>query len=111
MKILIPMKLESTANKRWHWAVKSKHNAEQRAQGKWAVSSNYNKIRNEPPFKVKITRIGKRMMDDDNLAISAKALRDGIAEALGVDDGDKKLIAWKYDQKIGKEYGVEVEIK
>lgn len=50
-------------------------------------------------------------MDDDNLAISAKALRDGIAEALGVDDGDKNLITWEYDQKLGKAYGVEVEIK
>lgn len=50
-------------------------------------------------------------MDDDNLAISAKALRDGIAEALGVNDGDRSVVTWEYDQKLGKEYGVELEIK
>ena len=63
-----------------------------------------------PPTQIIITRIGKRKLDDDNLAYAAKAVRDGIAKAIGIDDGDDRL-SWKYEQEIGKEYGVRVEIR
>ena len=63
-----------------------------------------------PPLIITITRIGKRKMDSDNLAYAAKAVRDGIAAALGINDGDERL-TWEYPQEIGKEYGVRVEIK
>ncbi|OHB81198.1 MAG: hypothetical protein A2W31_05145 [Planctomycetes bacterium RBG_16_64_10] len=59
-------------------------------------------------LRITITRVGKRPLDSDNLAISAKHVRDGIADELGVDDGDKRLV-WVYEQR-GGEYGVEVEI-
>lgn len=39
-----------------------------------------------PFFAVCITRMAPRGLDDDNLASSMKAIRDGIAEGLGVDD-------------------------
>lgn len=39
------------------------------------------------PVDVTIVRIGPRPLDSDNLAGSAKHVRDGIAEWLGVDDG------------------------
>jgi len=48
-------------------------------------------------------------MDSDNLAGSMKAVRDGIADALGIDDGDERL-TWKYDQQRASEPGVRVEI-
>lgn len=40
---------------------------------------------------ITITRRGGRRMDDDGLTISAKHVRDGIADWLGIDDGDKRL--------------------
>lgn len=61
-------------------------------------------------LSVLITRIGPRRLDSDNLAISAKAVRDGIAQALGVDDGDETAVRWDYAQERGS-YGVRVRIE
>lgn len=60
-------------------------------------------------FVVRLVRIGKRRMDSDGLAISFKGIRDGLADAMGLDDGDPR-IDWQYGQEIGKEYGVLVII-
>lgn len=48
------------------------------------------------------------MMDDDGLAASFKAVRDGIADRLCVNDGSDQ-IAFKYAQRKSKQYGVEIE--
>jgi len=50
-----------------------------------------------------------RRMDSDGLAISFKGVRDGLAVAMGIDDGDER-IEWQYDQQIGKEYSVSITI-
>ncbi len=60
------------------------------------------------PLLVTITRIGKRRLDDDNLASACKYVRDQIAAEVGVDDGSDQY-TWKYEQRTG-EYGVEIEI-
>ena len=57
---------------------------------------------------VKITRLGPRRLDDDNLAACCKYVRDAIAAKVGVDDGDARY-TWVYEQRIGP-YGVEVEM-
>ena len=49
------------------------------------------------PLKVTITRIAPGKLDDDNLTGSAKHVRDGIADALGIDDGDPR-ITWVVEQ-------------
>lgn len=50
-------------------------------------------------------------MDSDNLAISQKGVRDGVADWLGVDDGHPD-IEWRYEQRTGgaKVYAIEVEV-
>ncbi len=40
---------------------------------------------------VLINRVGRRTLDDDNLAASYKGLRDSIALRLGIDDGDSRI--------------------
>lgn len=48
------------------------------------------------PARVWIIRAGfGRGLDDDNLAAASKRVRDGIAAALGVDDGGP-FVRWKY---------------
>ena len=47
--------------------------------------------------RILITRIAPRKLDDDNLAYACKAIRDGVALAIGIDDGDPRL-EWEYDQ-------------
>lgn len=100
--IYLPIRLESTANKREHWAQKAKR----------AKAHRFAAIAVPPhplPCIVTIIRIAPRPLDDDNLAISAKSLRDGIADRLGVDDRDPRVM-WRYGQRSGKpkEYAAEV---
>lgn len=45
-----------------------------------------------------------RMLDSDNLAGAFKAVRDGVAEAMGIDDGSERL-EWRYAQTQGEDVG------
>ncbi len=49
-------------------------------------------------------------MDTDGLAASFKAIRDGIADDIGMDDGSN-FYEWIYTQEIGKEYAVRITIE
>lgn len=63
-------------------------------------------LRAGPAWPADLLAIGIRLMrhapsdglDDDNLRSALKAVRDGVALALGVDDGDRRLV-WHYAEK------------
>lgn len=103
------MRLVPGDNAREHWARKASRLKLQREMSriKTAAAIGGNKISSAT---ITITRIGKRKMDSDNLASSAKGVRDGIADALGIDDGDERL-TWVYAQRTEKRYGVSVLIE
>jgi hypothetical protein len=63
-------------------------------------------------FEIHMTRHAPGTLDSDNLAGSMKHVRDGIADALGIDDGDARL-EWTYAQEKTKRgvYFVRVEIR
>ncbi len=108
---ILPIKLECATNKREHW---SKVTDRKKMQRQLAMFSTYDicariHLDKNSSLIVAITRIGIRKMDSDNLATSAKYVRDGIADALGIDDGDSR-IEWVYKQEIGRAYGCKVEI-
>ena len=71
-------------------------------------------IRNEiePAYVITLTRISPRKLDSgDNLNGALKSIRDGIAQALRVDDATP-LIEWRYKQDFAsKKYAVLVEIE
>lgn len=60
------------------------------------------------PVVVRLTRIGPRKLDSDNLQASCKSSRDGVADWLGIDDGDDR-VTWLYAQERGA-YAVRVEV-
>lgn len=62
------------------------------------------------PAVVTITRFGTREMDDDNLTISAKAVRDSVAARLGVDDRDKR-VTWRVRQGAAFEPFVRIRVE
>ena len=103
------MKLISINNsRRGRWSMASLA----KIQRQRALLEVANKIEQEglppgPPYKIIIVRHGKRKLDSDNLAASAKFVRDGVADALGIDDGDDSLATWHYMQEPGQ-YMVEV---
>lgn len=89
----LPIKLESEPNLRGHWTRKHRRS---RAHRKAALMIG----RHSLPCVVTITRVGKRMLDSDNLVASAKFLRDAVADRLGVDDADPR-VEWRYEQRTG----------
>ncbi len=107
----IPIRLISTANAREHWRAVAKRKKEHRALGVLYTTVRVSEAGGiKPPFDIIITRLGKRLLDDDNLSGSAKFLRDGIADALNVDDGDVSKIRFVYRQECGKIYGARIQI-
>ena len=104
--IELPIRTVSGANVREHWAKRAKRARVER-YGCY-IATPVAKV----PCSVKLVRIAPRPLDSDNLAISFKACRDGIADRLGVDDGDSR-IDWQYAQEKGepKQYAIRIEIE
>ena len=63
----------------------------------------------ELPCLVILTYVCPRKLDEVNLLGSLKATQDGVAEWLGVNDGDETQARWKFEQERGA-YAVRVEI-
>ncbi len=106
--ITIPVQTVSTLNKREHWAERSKRARMQRKAALLMVRPLARSV--GLPAVVTMTRAApSNGLDDDNLRGALKSIRDGIADAFGVNDRDPR-IAWRYEQKRGKDYAVEVEI-
>lgn len=106
MLIQLPIKLPSCANMREHWAARAKRTKHFRLAAGYAVAGEQVP---DGPVVVTLTRIGKRTLDDDNLASAFKAIRDGVADGLGINDNDPS-VTWAYAQRVGKVYGIEIEI-
>lgn len=51
-------------------------------------------------LRITLIAVRQKRLDDDNLAGGFKALRDAIADSLGIDDGDPR-IEWIYRQQVG----------
>ena len=115
MRILLAIRTESEANLRENWHVKAKRVRMQRQVTRVTVGQHQKDWRDDLPgatYVITLTRIAPRPLDTDNLARSFKAIRDGIADALGIDDGSKRL-TWSYAQEKGppKRYAVRIQIE
>jgi hypothetical protein len=58
-----------------------------------------------------LRRVSPRALDGDGLQAALKSVRDGIADALGINDGSD-AVTWRYEWRRGgpRFYAVEVEI-
>jgi hypothetical protein len=112
IEVEIDMKIVSVANMRLHWAAKARLTKSQRQKTKNALAAVAQSFGVEVlPVTVVLTRIAPRQLDGDNLQSGFKAVRDGVADWLGVDDGSS-LVDWQYCQRSGgpKVYKVEIEV-
>ncbi len=101
----------STANAREHWRARAERSRNERA----AVRAHFQHEQIAPlefgeTCVVKLTRIGPARMDSDNVIGSFKAIRDQVADCLGVDDGDEATIVFKYAREKG-EFAVRIELE
>lgn len=115
ISITLPIRTVSEANKREHWAVTARRIKEQRGVAKLTMQSLL--APDEMPGSwtktvIRLTRIAPCKLDSGNLEVSFKGVQDGIADAIGFDDGDARL-TWQYAQERGepKQYAVRVEIE
>jgi hypothetical protein len=79
-------------------------------QGQWKRTLGEYLLAGGGTIHVEFTRLSTATCDDDNLPSAFKAVRDGIAEALGIDDGSDRYV-WSYGQrriKRGEVPGFEV---
>lgn len=123
----LPIKTVSEANVREHWGSKAYRAKKQRLSTVGGLLAA-GWPRPSLPLVITLTRISPRRIDDDNLARSLKAVRDGIADKppgpttkpgrkpaarpswLNVDDGDPG-IEWRYAQLVGPPAAVLIEIR
>lgn len=94
----LPVRVISEANQRGHWAGGAERARSQRFLAALAVKAYLRNCRPLAlPAVITLTRLAPRKLDSDNLARAFKAVRDGIADALGIEDGDERL-EWRYAQ-------------
>lgn len=118
----LPIYARSEPNTRGHWSARHKRAAEQRAAtglmlnlARWAITETLNADpAKQSRLTVTLTRVRPikpkaRALDTDNLAASLKAVRDGVADAIGLDDGSPRLV-WRYAQATAADYAVRVVI-
>lgn len=107
---MLPIRTVSDPNIRWHWAGRSRLARDQRWVAAVLVRAALTGRRIVPPLRIVLARRGPGRMDDDNLAGALKHVRDGVADALGIDDGDPRL-TWVCGQERSAEYAVRVVIE
>lgn len=114
----VPVNLEPTSNggafKKWLVGVAGRH---RKATGR-ALAPRLLKlawfrkvIDDRGKLACTMTRLGGGLMDDDNLPLTAKWVRDTIALFLGVDDGPAGPISWHYAQEPGGARGVRIRLE
>lgn len=110
-RVTLPLKIVSEANQRCHWREKSARVKQHRSTARLMMAAEAGPAPDAPGMIITLTRIAPRELDDDNLASGFKAVRDGVADWLGIDDGSKRL-RWLYAQRKGRpgQYAAEVHV-
>ena len=118
----LPVRVRSASNLREHWSERARRTRAQRMAA-YAVVNGELVGRHEVRVRAALRAGGldvllhrllgprDRRMDDDNLAAALKPVRDGVADALAVNDADPR-ITWTCRQSklVGERGSVVVEI-
>lgn len=105
----LPIKIVSEANGREHWRKVAARKRDQRLMAR-LVMQQYARPMSPASVRITLTRVAPRTLDDDNLASGFKAVRDGISDWLGIDDGSP-LLTWRYEQRKERAvYSAEVAV-
>lgn len=113
MKFSIPIKTINELNAHAHWRTRHKRAKMQRHIVRMFLGQR--RVVPPPmPMRITFTRIapGNGLDPGDGLPSAFKAIRDELADIIGVNDRSP-LYEWVYAQRRGeaKEYGVEIELE
>lgn len=97
-ELFLPLKTTNDTNTRQDWRVVWRRAKKQRAETTRCLELV---LREKPalPCVVTLTRHSVGEMDDDGAISSMKHCRDGIADWLGVNDRDRHIVRYDYDQR------------
>lgn len=103
----VPVRLASEANARGTLRAKIGRKAAVKAAVRAALA-----LAAPPPLPVRVTltRVGGKRLDSDNAARACKAVRDVVAEWLGLDDADSR-VRWVVRQRAGWAAGVRIRVE
>lgn len=99
--VKLPIRAVSVSNIREHWSVRAKRTKAHRHTATTMLMMVANGLALAGPVVVTLNRSSPRKLDDDNLRGALKAVRDGVADWLGVVDNDPR-VTWEYKQQTGK---------
>lgn len=108
MVITLGLHLKTKDNQHTHWRGKAKVSQVERRAAYYSVLSIQDRL--PFPVRVTITRCGPRSLDPTNMGSACKAIIDGIADAYGYDDRDRRF-QWEFRQRKEKTYSVEISIE
>ena len=121
MRLEIPLRIQSVANLREHWAAKARRVSLERAAVALVMRTTAETWEWRDLMAaevgghsvVTLTRIAPRALDDDNLRSALKSVRDEVADQLGLPNDRDHRVRWEYGQERGKpkQYAVRVEIR
>lgn len=102
--VSIPVKTVSEANIRCHWAERAKRVRQQRAMVHWCLKQDDNFaawcrwVAAGNRCAVVLSRHAPRELDVDNLFSSLKAIRDQVADDLGLPNDRDLRVEWRVQQ-------------
>ena len=108
MRVLVPIRTARGGNNREHPMVRHRRVVAER----YATGIFLNVARRPAlPLTCTLTRHApSNGLDDDNLRGALKAVRDQVAQWLGIDDRDPRC-AWRYAQQRTSKWGVLIEFE
>lgn len=105
----IPITTISESNRRGHWRKHAGRHKSQREAARLFANPRCLGMKDAAfMWRVTLVRLSPRLLDDDNLRGALKHVRDGIADAIGIDDRKGE---WRYRQTKRKQPGVMVHIE
>jgi hypothetical protein len=109
--IAIPIRLDSNANMREHHMAKARRMKTQRHTVAMFCRMPLHGLLERGRARITIVRVAPRCLDIDNAWSSAKAVIDGVADALGLKNDRDRRIDWAVRQEKGapKQYGLRIE--
>lgn len=112
MRFFVDVETVSEANARGRFWAGAKRAKAQREAVTEALALLTLALPEDGPFYVRLTRVSRGKLDDDNLGRALKTVRDTIAAALKIDDGDDAIVFRPTQEKLakGETRGVRVEI-
>lgn len=109
--VWVAIRTRSTANERGSTKWRGARDAAIRGKVAAVVAQPFAQHRVRVPCTVVLTRCSDRLLDSDNAESALKRARDGVADALKIDDGDPRVL-WVVAQRktSRRERGVLVEV-